>query len=348
MARKKGYSPKMKKIEPAVQTFVVKTAPTSGTGVAGRSTNFLDISQIACLLNRRFYRQGINWAVSGIKVYSAVAGTVTVSKLPSTWVMSNSWEKSFRVWQRMNNEALQENESVRPRFLDFKIYADSVHHSVGFASNLLPYNVLDVGMIYAPGEWESSKIVIPQAQGTFEGTVASSEFIAVGPSWPGPSPVTGKDAVSLIEGYASSRALPNIADPNLPDDLDDTSGGTPENWMTAVFNDGTQQDQFVLDDMQQENNIAPYPFENDGASVDTMYPNGANQFPVLEIHDFETISATTIGGMTRIKGGMFPCGLIRIDHDVLDAEYPEQSLVVQVDLIPGQHRGYLCQPMTEM
>jgi hypothetical protein len=38
----------------------------------------------------------------------------------------------------MNREALAETESVAPKFLDFKVYADADHHEAGFAANLLP------------------------------------------------------------------------------------------------------------------------------------------------------------------------------------------------------------------
>ena len=330
----------MKKIEPAVQTFLLATPVATGGG--GPTTSFIDLSQIACLLNRRFYRQGLNWAVSGMKIYSSVAGQVTVSKLPETWIMSNSWEKGFRVWQRMNNEALEEAESVRPRFLDFKIYADSEHHLAGYGANLLPVNTLG-GTALQPGEWTASSVKIPYTDNS-PGNIADRELIAVGGNYSGTG-FSGKNAVSLIEGYANSRGLPAIADPNTPGDAADADGISPENWMSAVFNEGTNQDDRVLGDMITENNIAPYPFENDGVNTDTMYPNGANQFSGLQLHDYETISATTIGGITRVKGGMFPCGLIRIDHVA-----PEVSgnLGIQIDLVPGTHRGYLCEPMTEM
>lgn len=332
----------MKKIEPAVQTFIVRTTSTTGPGEAGKTTSFVDLSQIACLLNRRFYRQGINWAVSGMKIFSGVNGAITISKLPETWVMSNSWEKGFRVWQRMNNEALEESESVRPRFLDFKIYADSDHHSAGFGANLLPYNPITLQNI-VPGEWESSKYRIPVGSSN-PGQTSDREVIAVGASFPGAG-FSGINAVSLIEGYAASRGLPQVLDPNAPDDASDAEGTTPENWMSALFNEGTEQTQAVLADMISENNIAPYPFENDGVNLDTMYPNGANQFTGMQLHDFETVSGTTIGGITRVKGGMFPCGLIRIDHETIDTN---GNIAVQIDLVPGNHRGYLCEPMTEM
>ena len=116
--------------------------------------------------------------------------------------------------------------------------------------------------------------------------------------------------------------------------------------MSALFNEGTQQDDRVLEDMITENNIAPYPFENDGVSLDTMYPGGANQLAALQTHDTEFISGTTIAGTTRMKGGMFPCGLVRV---VAQKETTGgSSLFLQLDLVPGHHRGYLCEPMTEM
>jgi len=342
MAKRK-YSGKRSKIEPSVMTL---TFATPGSGPA---RSYIDLSQVASLVNRRFYRQGINWAVAGFKVSSTRTGFVNCFKLPNTWVMSNSWEKSMRSWTRMNREALSENESIRPRFLDFKVYADRAHHQAGFASNLLPVSA--AGVAASPGEWEPSKIVVPDTTSA-SGGVNNFEIIATGASYQGGGG-SGLNAVSMIEGYAASRGLPNVLDPNAPDDAADVNGTTPENWMQALFNEGTNQDDQVLADMITENNVAPYPFENGpivggGTFADTMYPGGANQMAGLEWHDFATIysSNLTQGISTqRLKGGNFPCGLVCIDWTP-DAE--NANLVIQIDLIPGTHRGYLCEPMTEM
>jgi len=328
----------MKKIEPAVQTLTFRIPE----GTAGLEKQFIDLSQCASLVNRRFYRQGINWAVSSMKLISTdFSGSLTVSKLPETWIMSNSWEKGFRNWQRMNNEALEEADSIRPRFLDFKIYANQEHHAAGFGANLLPISYSGVAVA---GEWEPSKYVIPRGP-VSPGNVLEREVIATGASYPGAG-ATGLDAVSLIEGYAASRGLPNIEDPNAPADAADAIGSVPENWMSALFNDGTAQTENVILDMTTENNIAPYPFENDGVNVDTMYPNGANQLTGLQVHDLELQTATTIGGITRFKGGTFPCGLICLELSATAGVVPE--VLLQIDLVPGNHRGYLCEPMTEM
>ncbi len=79
-----------------------------------------------------------------------------------------------------------------------------------------------------------------------------------------------------------------------------------------------------------------------------MYPGGANQGPGLQLHDsaYWTNTAETVLNIHRIKGGNFPCGLIKLNC----VNYGESasSLHIQIDLIPGNHRGYLCEPMTEM
>ena len=334
---KRSYSKKGRKIEPSVQTLTLIT-PTVTAGQVGSFT--ADLSQIASLLNRRFYRQGINWAVAGFKVITTANGNMSVTKLPNTWVMSNAWEKSFRAWQKMNREALSEAESVRPKFLDFKIYADSVHHAAGYAANLLPVDAANTP--YVAGEWVASKFVIPNNNNP--GFSTEREALAVGPSYPGAG-ASGFNAISLIEGYAASRGLPDVLDPNAPTDAADAAGASPQNWMSALFNDGTSQDDSVLEDMINENNLAPYPFENDGIHTDTQYPGGANQAPTLEHHDSAIVTPTTIGGITYMKGGNFPCGLVRINWNPTEIT---SCLRIEIDLIPGNHRGYLCEPMTEM
>ena len=100
---KKSYK-RMKKIEPAVQTMMFNFSVPISDPPESTTTKFIDLSQCASLLNRRFYRQGINWAVSGFKFLTGAdsTGIITIQKLPETWIMSNSWEKGFRNWQRMN------------------------------------------------------------------------------------------------------------------------------------------------------------------------------------------------------------------------------------------------------
>lgn len=342
MARRK--SNRSRSIEPAVMTMSFDTDPVNA-GILGRAV--IDISQVASILNRRFYRQGLNWAVAGISVHSPEPCVVYCTKLPNTWVMSNAWMKAFSAWRRMNAEASSEVESIIPKFQDFKIYMDDLHHSDGFGDNQLPVSFDSAGTVVTAvaGEWEATRVVVPFGP-SLPGNTTAFEMIAVGASFPGAGN-SGINAASIIEGYAASRLLPNKTEPNAPDDAKDTDGSTPENWLSAIFNEGTDQTSDVIGQLFV-NNQEPYPFENDGVHLDTMYPGGANQLSALELHDYTTIystSATTSVGKTRIKGGNFPCGLIGINWIPTAAP---ASLVIQVDLVPGTHRGYLAQPMQEM
>lgn len=264
-------------------------------------------------------------------------GAVTVSKLPNTWVMSNAWEKGFRAWNKLSREAFEQVQSTRGKFLDFKIYADATHHAAGYGANLMPWAA---GGQFIPGQWTPSEIVTAQPTGT---PVSQTEYeiIAVGANYPGIG-ASGRDAVSLIEGYANSRALPYAEDPNVPTDATDVAGVTPENWLSSMFDEGTQQTDIVITNELQYDQ-PPYPFEGDGTAVDTHYPGGANQGPGLQIHDQAFLTTTTVGGTTRLKGGNFPCGLIRLDIFGI-----ESDTEIFIDLVPGSHRGYLCEPMTEM
>ncbi|AXH79444.1 MAG: hypothetical protein [Circular genetic element sp.] len=333
------------KMEPAVQSIAFSMP-------AG--TRYVDLSQAASLANRRFYRQGLNWAVSGIRFMQSTpqsagtATTISVYKLPNTWVMSNSWHKAFAAWSKMNREALQESESVRPRFLDFKVFADASHHLLGKQFNLMP--IADEGVLTSiadPGEWEMSKMIIPVGASS-PGVTADREIVAVGGNYPGIGH-SGFDAVSLIDGYSASRGLPNVLDPNTPTDADDVSGFNPDNWIAATFNEGTDQTEDVLEDMVSENNTAPYPFENGPDQnnplvpyADTQYPGGPNQLNGLELVDRGFFNDSTTQNKIYLSGSNFPCGLIKI---VSAAGAP---ITMIIDLVPGPHRGYLCQSMQDM
>ncbi len=335
-------------MEPAVKTLTF-TIPQGDDLPFGSKT--IDLSQCASMVNRRFYRQGLNWAVAGftVRAFEGVTAYLEISKIPDTWVASNSWEKSFHVWDDLNDRALDEAESIRPRFLDFKVYMDHIHHNAGFVANLIPEDSCQTGSnhLFEPGEWESSKLSIPQTNPNL--ISVDREFIWVGPSYPGVSAVTGLDAVGLIEGYAASRGLPDVLDPNRPDDAADVDGTEPENWMSAVDNQALDQVQDTIETLIDENNIAPYPFENDGLNADTMYPGGANNAPCLELHCPIQVTAASTTSMARAPGTNFQGGLIRVQHSITSSDPSiDAEVILQVHLVPGQHRGYLCEPQQDV
>nr|AGA18462.1 hypothetical protein [uncultured marine virus] len=314
------------KIQPAELTLLTATSTVN----AGASAEFtIDLSQCASLLNRRFYRQGLNWAVAGFKIItqSGVSGNVSVSKLPNTWVTSNAWEKAFRAWNKQQMEAIDDAgaESAVARFRDFKVFADVQHVTDGIANNLLPYDgSRPIALQFGVGEWEESLIVVPNVDGV---TIAPGEYKL---HMVGVNNNAGQSR-GIIEGYADSRAYPQSPDPVSP------VIGSGQNWLRDMFDVGNDNSE-ITENATDRNDNLPYP------QVD--YPGGEVQAPGLMVHDFNGITGTTIGGITRLKGGNFPCGLIRVAFD--NTGDTSGNLTLIVDLVPGNHRGYLAEPMTEM
>ena len=107
--------------------------------------------------------------------------------------------------------------------------------------------------------------------------------------------------------------------------------------MRQMFDVGNDTSE-ITDNATERNDNLPYP--------QVEYPGGETQAPTMQIHDIVGISGTSIGNMSRAKGGNFPCGLIRIDFQ--NTGDLAGNLALQIDLVPGNHRGYLAEPMTEM
>lgn len=317
------------KIQPAIMTIQCKS-PGVASGATGEFT--LDISQMASLVNRRFYRQGLNWAVAGFKILTTQNGVLTTKKLPNTWVTSNAWEKAFRAWNKQQMDSVEEAgaQSAVARFRDFKIHADPVHVTAGFVANLLPLDgQLPVQQPYAAGEWQESLIVVPNLLNDASGSAVNpAEYTLhmVGDNKP-----TGLASRGIIEGYADSRAYPQSPDPVSPDIAD------ADNWLRAMFDVGNDNEE-ITENATDRNDNLPYP------QVD--YPGGEVQAPALQVHDTSFITGTTLSGTTRVKGGNFPCGLVRFDY--ANTGGSTGNIVIQIDLVPGNHRGYLAEPMTEM
>ena len=318
---KKRYTKKGSS-EPAVYSVTLVT-PGSGSGGSYNGDYYCDLSQIASLINRRFYRQGINWAVSGFKVFSSKSGSVKIAKIPTSWVAFNSWTKAFNAWNRQQKEALAEagGESAAAKFRDFKIFADVGHVTAGVAANLLPVD--DAGNPALPGEWEMSQIVIPNAGAP---GVTEERFLhMVGLN------ANGTVSRGIIEGYADSRAYPQSPDPVSPD-LDSAN-----NWLARMFDVGDNMPE-ILDNATDKNDNLPYDQDE--------YPGGSTNMPGLEYHDVtRLVSYSTSSqdiGVQYLKGGQFPCGLIKFTWE---ADENDGNVVIQIDLVPGPHRGYLCEKM---
>ena len=315
-----------KKLQPAVSNILINVPPKVGDE---NGEIYADISQMASIVNRRFYRQGLNWAVRGFRCNQkdgTGGGRFQIEKLPETWVMSNAWEKSFRLWLKQQNDAVAEygGESTIARFRDFKIFMDGPHAEAGIAANALP--IKSGGGTFLPGQWEASEIVIPNTAVDAGGSdTEPTEFFLhmVGSNF-GPGSVSR----GMIDGYQYSRSYPQSPDPVGPAQQSDF------NWMRDMFDVGNDSSE-ILDNAQNKNENLPYPQEH--------YPGGVTQAAVLQLHAHTDITATTnaVNNSFTMAGTQVPCGLLKFTNQTA------QIMEVFIDLVAGPHRGYLCEPMQE-
>ena len=323
---------KSKKLEPVPVKMTFKIDP-------GTNTSYVDLSQCVSLVSRKFLRQGLNWAIGGVRVTLPAASTgqagnaVYISTLQHSWTVSNAWKKAQAHWLKQQNEALADSgsEDTAARYRDFKIYADKTHAIVGEAANLLPVG-LGPGTGTGPfpsaivttaspnaGEWEYSKVVVPN-----DGTPgATTEYALM---------MHGADlsaTFGIAQGYAASRAFPQSPDPRQQ---------SPNlSFLNKMFDVGSDNTD-VVQNAVNTNNDLPYDQSN--------YPGGSTNYIEMENQCFAFNTNTIAERRYSFGGFTAPCGLLRIDQ--LYSDDQSNPLIVELMLVPGDHRGYLAEPMQEM
>jgi hypothetical protein len=340
---KRTFNKKARALEPAVMKlhFAVPADSVS---------KYIDISECVSRVCRRFYRQGLNWAVANVKITvlpnaGAAPSQAYVNTIPHTWPVASGWVKAFHAWKDQQDEAIAESgsESAVARFRDFKVHADVQHVTYGFAANLdpltlgpgnlvgpYPAGLVTGPTVYTAEEWESSQIVVPNILADASGSLVDPteyklHMIGINNN--------GGLSRGIVDGYASSRSYPQSPDPVSP-----LISGTV-NWMRLMSDVGNDTSE-ITDNATNRNDELPYDQDS--------YPGGQNNFAQLECQGYVS-NASTVGIRTFNTGPFTaPCGLIRLDFLYQDAVSDAgENNIVTVELVPGNHRGYLCETMEE-
>ncbi len=316
-----------KKMSPAITRLWFHIDPKN-------TVNFVDLSLACSAANRRFYRQGTTWAVAGMALHAGpgITGVFDTSKIPDTWVAKNAHSKSKSLWMKSQDQVLDDQPSIAAKYRDFKICIDtnmstsSIQDSTADPANngeiMLPVDRQN--FTSKIGEWVYSTIQLP----TDGGSAAPDEILL---HMVGADVGSAPNIVSagMIHGYGLSRSRPQLVEPNTP-----TEGG----WMNDVFDVADVNDEIRID-VSNNNDIPPYRV-GDVDVVDEFYPGGENNQPSTALHAVNYVTGTTVGGKSHIAGGMFGCGLLRFDWDLVDTN-SIGSMYLAIDLVPGGYKGYL-------
>lgn len=324
--KSKGKLAKRAKIQPAVMQLQFQVPPED---------SYIDLALAASIVNRRGYKQeNHSWFVQQFELFGSGTGTVVVEKLPETWVFDNAYKKARLLWDEMNDQVLDTEPGIQGKWHDFKIAMDSAQHSQTIQDTLNPagriltpsvgagainFTTADFSGAVSPrADWEYSQLTIPNDGGP--GVSVDYLLHAVGP-----------DTVSskgIITGYAKSRARPQAQDPNVP---------TSEGWMTDLFDVGDQLEE-LRDIIVEDNDRPPYALSPEQTGGE-RYPGGSVEFGSLQTHSFCNFTTTTVSGKNSIMGGRFQNGLMKFQNNT------GENVSIIVHLVPGMHRGYMCEVM---
>lgn len=298
----------MSSIEPAQRILSYVLVP----GGSGQVTVDIDIAKDLSAVNRRLYRQGMQYYVTGVSFLRVIPGVSSLSSFTAgdTWMVHNAWKKGFALWRAQQREVLAVMPSISPKWADFKIELDD-------NSTTAIDTIAGDGGTIVPDEWNISNYVWDD-----DGTERFPTFCLLGAT-------AATTKIGLIQEYHISRAEV-IAGPTVPSEASDSiyakSLGTDE------------MSDMLVDNVEDENDNSPYDHsEMVGGDTVADYPHLQD----MTVAFFESGGASS-GGFT------VECGLLRLTLGSFenDGTTPsETSHLIQVHIAPGPYKGVMATPM---
>jgi len=270
----------------------------------GGTTQFIDIAMALSILNQRSYAQGVYYYVNSVEMYNNENSFIDLHVLPDTWVTRAAWQRARRLWNNMNERALEAvgNRSIIPKYHDFKVYMSDLHRSTGTLSPKM-FDVNSLAGGYSADEWKYSEFA--SADDDNDAIQQADNFFVhmLGPK-------TGTSAnwtsIGVIESWNSTRARPQSEDPNTT--LTATLVADP----LANVADYSSEEQLndVLTGLADDNDQPPYDHDNAvGTAVASMS------------HVARLATTPSTGRVAKSSGFCAPFGLICVDPQSTNTDW---------------------------
>jgi len=293
-------------------------------------SHFIDIALGLSVLNRRAYRQGVYYYVSGVTVHDSNQNVWTkFATAPDNWPVKRSWIRGFRKWSEMNSKAAAnaglDDMAINGKWADFKIFLSSKHRSnadggesgVGDGTGpLLPITsrdyenvdwssgfmnpTIDNSAVLPAGEWEYSRYISQQ-------DADGQHITLLGEHVP-------NTEYCLTHGFATVRQTVRSEDPELPAQIS-------TDYLNTLFDDEDNQNQDVIDDLDDENDYPPY---------------NKDFYPCVESCIVaQTANSAGAGAVTRAPGFVVPFGLL----EVITNSATSGKVEIVIELAAGNYNG---------
>ncbi|AXQ65371.1 MAG: hypothetical protein [Circular genetic element sp.] len=309
-----------------------------------QKVTLVDSAALLSEVNRRAYRQGMEYAYDSLEMFQNQAGAeavLSVYRLPQTWVTTNAWVKTFHAWKDQRDSALAESDSwsVEAKYSDFKCYYN-ISHATGSTPGGVTLNIADCIDVMtraeaqavdpdARSEWMYSEVTVPTTSGDWTSGAQDMQVGILGPD-------VGVYA-GMIHNYALSRARPHPADPSTVD-------GAEEGLFNRMRSAPPAYAEDIIEDVMDRNEAPPY-IVGGLDSAEEFYLGGSNS-PLTDYKgtrvDRLICTASSILTSDSTRAFTAYCGLIYIFND------SEEDVEVQLTFTPGNYKGVAARPMQDV
>ena len=286
------------------------------------SVRYIDIAKALSMVNRRAYRQGLYYYVSGGYFVNGSSAHMSIDSLPDNYVTKLAWKRGFKNFQEMNRRATVTDEaSIYPQYHDFKV-------SYG-AGTLTGAALLDPGYgdvtanaftEYTCDAWDASQFVSDDPPGS--DPQVNDEFLV---HMLGPHTGNNNDWTSI--GLIASL---NDTWPQMPENTQPTLDGDADTDPISNLFDAGESHQEIREHLDLHNDTVPY---------DRDLMNGATS-----IHEGSCVALcrTSAGAGAKMSFGGFcaPMGLLQVTTtDFGDGSSTLGWVELVLELTPGPYHG---------
>lgn len=272
------------------------------------------------MINKRFYRQGLYYYVSGGYFINGTEAHVQILTVPDTWMTKLAWIRGFKIWSKMNRIATSGDAgSIYPKYHDYKVRMTSSANSANITEPI--YGNVNSTTAYSADEWVISKFVSedPETSDPQDHDVFTTHMLAGHVAGGG-----GADSwasIGLIHSLQDTWRYPSNTEPTLLGDVDTDP-------LANLFDAGDTHDD-IRDHLDADNDGAPYNY--DGMIGATNNHEGT---PVA-------LMRTSSGSGAKMSFGGFcaPLGLLQVEATDFTAGTEMGQVELVLELTPGPYKG---------
>jgi hypothetical protein len=265
--------------------------------------NILDLAHGMSVTERRHIHQKAVFTIMGGMVVDDATNTkLKISTAPNNFYTRNAVSRGFRAWKAQRAKALGSETGVKSaKYASYRVKLDESASS----AYLLPFSAGSVEL--SSGEWDYSDLTADQGGLTKQMMIVGNQDTA--------------SLYNLSLGWLSTRAAPQVQQPNMPDLNGDGNEDINTDFISTLFQDSNEST-LRIDDVIDEGDGTPF------ARLELMTTQSAYSSSEPRNLQLQFLHHSSANEMAHaVPGFQAVCGLVRVDV----SGGSEPILIIDVD-----------------